>query len=102
MVESPCLRVCACCPHQPSQACGHRLASLTSGSFLRAGALGCSYIWCERVSTRKAEMGERHYHSGVCLPWNLEPTSNTPFIAQVPYLFNLHTPLGRDVDPTGA
>ena len=75
---------------------------MTSGSFLRACDLVCSYVWCERVGTRKAEMGERHHHSGVCLTWDRETTPNTPFIAQVHYLFNLHTPLGRDVDLTGA
>ena len=42
------------------------------------------------------------HQSGVFLPWDLETTPNTPFIAQVHHLFNLHTPLGRDVDRTGA
>ena len=47
-------------------------------------------------------MRKRHHHSGVFLPWDLESTPNTPFIAQVHHVFNLHTPLGRDIDRTGA
>jgi hypothetical protein len=94
LVRFSCLVACPCCPRQPSQALGDELDSMTLGSFLRACALVCSYVWCERVGARKAEMGERNHNSGVFWPWDLETTPNTPFITQVQHLFNLHTLLG--------
>ena len=45
-------------------------------------------------------MGERHHHSGVGVTWDRETTPNTPFIAQVQHLLNLHTPLRREFDRT--
>jgi len=47
-------------------------------------------------------MRKRHHHSGVFLPWDLENTPNTPFIAQVHHFFNLDTLLERDFARTGA